>query len=321
MFTFLLASFSLPYFLFLNSVWVVIASHSFALLIAPSLALPTLISFESAISLDRTELVKLPNRLGISSRADACTIPSGTEAPSHGDIKRGIAYTNASLINALLSTTSGTVSWAYNWNVTDGDLDPGIMYIPTCWSDKSPDWARHAAAAISRGSDALFSFNEPDIASQAAMSPMVAVAAHIDLLVPFQNRIRIAAPSISNSQDPNQGIGWLKQFLSACAGRCAVDFCNAHWYGPGGVEGADQFLNYLIDVRTACGGKPVWVTEFQAIDSAEKEAEFMRHALRELDTSPNYSFVERYAYFYFHDGFLITGDTLNDMGQLYISVS
>ncbi|KAI1382558.1 glycoside hydrolase family 128 protein [Hypoxylon trugodes] len=279
--------------------------------------LPSSGSNTQVVSIDA---VKITDGHVMLSRIDACGIPSTTEVTSYTETKRGIAYNNASLIKTILPTTNGKLSWGYNWDATDGNLDTGITYIPTCWSDKSEDWFEHADVAISRGSDAIFSFNEPDIASQANMSPVVAADAHIRLLIPFQNRTRIAAPSISNSQDPNQGIGWLKQFWTACAGRCAVDFCNAHWYGPGGVEGANQFLTYLTDVRTACGGRPVWVTEFKAMDSINQEEEFMKYALRELDTNPAYRFVERYAYFYFHEGFLTGGDRLNSFGQLYVSI-
>ncbi|KAJ2984386.1 hypothetical protein NUW58_g6087 [Xylaria curta] len=186
------------------------------------------------------------------------------------------------------------------------------------WSpapDHSNNWDRLASAAIAKGSDALLSFNEPDIASQANMSPQDAAAGHIKYMNPYASKARISAPAISSSQNANQGIDWLKQFFNACNGQCHFDFCAAHWYGPGGVEGANLFLSHLKDVNKACDGKPVWVTEFAAESGSIDD--FMTTIVSKLE-SAEFSFVEKYSYFWASVGSLFSSRTeLASFGKIY----
>lgn len=249
------------------------------------------------------------------------TSASSTPTPTHAagsSVKRGLAYNDASLVQAYL-TLGGAASWAYNWGSSTADLPEEVTYYPMLWSPAHVDgWDDFAKKAISKGADALLSFNEPDIATQANMSPQDAASGHIQYMNPYAGQARISTPAISSSENAGQGIDWLKQFFSACGGQCKFDFCVAHWYGPGGVDGANSFLAHLKDVNTACDGKPIWVTEFAA-EGGDVDA-FMSTIVPALE-SDEYSFVEKYSYFMASIGQLFESTTkLSSFGKIYAGV-
>jgi hypothetical protein len=245
--------------------------------------------------------------------------PAPTTIVSSGG-KRGLAYNDASLVQEFLSL-GGQASWAYNWGASSSSLPEGVTYYPMLWSpapDHSNGWETFAQDAISNGADALLGFNEPDIASQANMSPKDAADGHKTWLNPWAGKARISSPAISSSENANQGIDWLKQFFNECNGGCQVDFCAAHWYGPGGVDGANLFLQHLEDVNAACDGKPVWVTEFAALSDSIDD--FMTTIVTALE-SDKYSFVEKYSYFMASVGELFTSTTeLSSYGKIYAGI-
>ncbi|KAI1397806.1 glycoside hydrolase family 128 protein [Hypoxylon fuscum] len=253
----------------------------------------------------------------------AATSPTSSAAASTGSAtgKRGAAYNDASLVSTVLGL-SAKISWAYNWGSDSGNLNADIPYYPMLWSpatDHSSDWDSKAEAAISKGSDHFLSFNEPDINTQANMLPADAATGHIKFMNPYAGRVKISSPAISSSEDSGKGIDWLTQFFTACDGKCQVDFCAAHWYGPGGNDGASLFLDHLTKVHTACDNKPVWVTEFQAI-SGDVDT-FMKTIVDKLE-SDEYSFVEKYSYFMLSEGNLLSSPTtLSSFGKIFAGVA
>ena len=244
---------------------------------------------------------------------------SAAPVPTSSGGKRGLAFNDVSLVQEYLNL-GGEASWAYNWGPSAAGLTDAVTYYPMLWSpasEHSNGWDGHVSDALSKGVDALISFNDPDSAGQANMAPQDAAAGHIQWMNPYPGSARISTPAISSSQTPNQGIDWLKQFFSACNGQCAYDFCAAHWYGPGGEDGAAEFLQHLKNVNEACDGKPVWVTEFAA-QSGDISA-FMTAIVSGLE-SEEYSFVEKYSYFFaaVGQGFLFENPTkLFDYGRIY----
>ncbi|KAI1368972.1 glycosyl hydrolase catalytic core-domain-containing protein [Xylaria arbuscula] len=255
----------------------------------------------------------------VSTTSVASTTSSSSAAPvaTSNSGKRGLAFNDASLVQEYISL-GGEASWAYNWYSAASGLPDGVTFYPMLWSpapDHSNGWDENVNTAIANGADALLSFNEPDIAAQANMSPADAAAGHIQWMNPYSGSARISTPAISSSDNPNQGIDWLKQFFSACNGQCAYDFCAAHWYGPGGEDGAALFLQHLKDVNQACDGKPVWVTEFAA-ESGDINT-FVSTIIKELETD-EYSFVEKYSYFYAAVGSLFeNANKLATIGEIY----
>ncbi|KAI1192972.1 glycosyl hydrolase catalytic core-domain-containing protein [Nemania serpens] len=271
-----------------------------------------------------TSVVEKPTVVPTTTPVVIPTTSSASATPTpivgKGGSKRGLAFNDASLVQEFL-TLGGKASWAYNWGASTGDLPAGVTYYPMLWSpapEHSNGWDGAAKAAIANGADALLSFNEPDIASQANMSPQDAAAGHIKFMNPYAGQARISTPAISSSENANQGIDWLKQFFNACNGQCKVDFCVAHWYGPGGANGANLFLQHLKDVNTACDGKPVWVTEFAA--ESDSIDDFVSTIVQALE-SDEYSFVEKYSYFMANVGNLFSSPTqLSSYGKIYAGI-
>lgn len=234
-----------------------------------------------------------------SSTSQAAPSATPSKAPSSapvgaGHFGRGMAYNEAPLAN-VYGALSGKMGWAYNWGFYPSGIDSQFSYIPTLWStdpSHSDGFDAQVETLIASGSKAIFSFNEPDIATQANMSPGEAASAHQQWLNKYSGRVQLGAPAVSNSASANQGADWLKQWVEACAGNCAFDFVNMHWYNS--ASAIDDFFNQIDAISTAGGGKPVMITEFQPSGSAEEIQAFLEEALPKLDSNPK---VMGYSYF------------------------
>ncbi|KAK7744724.1 hypothetical protein SLS62_010081 [Diatrype stigma] len=264
-----------------------------------------------------------PAALPTSAAAPAEVSPASTTSSNVS--KRGAAYNDASMVKVLLGQTNA-ISWVYNWGADAGDLGVDIPFYPTMWGDKvAADWPAKAQAAVDAGTEVFFSFNEPDNAGQANMAPSYAATKHQEWMNPYGDKARIGAPAVSSSEEANQGLDWLQQFFDACGGNCKVDFCNTHWYGPGGDSGADLFLAHVKAVRdvSGCQGKPVWITEFMPQGSSSENETFMKKITEALESS-DYDFVEKYSYFMLAVGetYLMSSATeLNALGKIYANLS
>ncbi|KAI0113735.1 glycosyl hydrolase catalytic core-domain-containing protein [Nemania sp. FL0031] len=287
-----------------------------------TVALSSVVSTPSEVtSVAEQTTVAIPTTTSVASTTTSAAATATTSVvSSSGGNKRGLAFNDASLVQEYVNL-GGAASWAYNWGSSTADLPSGITYYPMLWSpasEHSNGWDGFAKAAIANGADALLSFNEPDIASQANMSPAAAAAAHIQWMNPYAGQARISTPAISSSENSGQGLDWLKQFFAACNGQCKFDFCAAHWYGPGDKAGADAFLSHLQDVQSNCDGKPVWVTEFAA-ESGSVDV-FMQEVVEKLATD-DFSFVEKYSYFMAGVGELFsTSTSLSSYGKIYAGI-
>jgi hypothetical protein len=241
--------------------------------------------------------------------------PSTTSVSSSGK-RRGLAYNDKNLLSGFLGGDS-KVSWAYGWDqVQDFSSDLGIEFVPMLWGtgdNFTPTWASNAKKAIANGATALLSFNEPDNAGQANLSPSVAAAGHIQYMNPFAGQARISTPAITNSGADGEGISWLQEFISECGGKCSYDFAAVHWYSNNG----DDFLSHLEAVHNATG-LPVWVTEFAPIGTDVGDyATWLAQVCHTIDTDPKYEFVERYSYFMIAEGNTVTNGQPNALGQAF----
>jgi len=246
----------------------------------------------------------------------AASTASAAPASTSGK-KRGLAYNDPSLLSGFVGDNS-KVSWAYSWSQVN-DLTDDLEFIPMLWGpgdNHVNTWQANAKTAIAAGSSALLSFNEPDNAGQSNLDPATAASAHIQYMNPFQGQARISTPSITNSGTAGQGIDWLKQFVSACAGNCALDFVAVHWYSNNG----DDFLSHLEAVYEEFN-LPVWVTEFAPVGNEVDYNDFLSNAVNELDNNSKYSFVERYSYFMVADDSLCTGGQPNTLGNTFAYAS
>ncbi|KAH6656738.1 glycosyl hydrolase catalytic core-domain-containing protein [Truncatella angustata] len=269
----------------------------------------------------------VPTTYAVSTTSEAAATTStkaaSTSSSSSGSTggKRGLAYNDATLVSTIISAASATFGWCYDWGFTNGGLTANLEYIPMLWGPTHYDssWDTAAAAAVSDGVTALFSFNECDNAGQANLDAATAASYHTQYLGPYKGQIKIGAPSITSSESTGLGLSWLSEFMSACGSDCAVDFANLHWYGPGGEAGAQEFISYLVKAN-AQTGLPVWVTEF-GVTSGDEEA-FLTYALDQLDNNSTLSFVDNYAYFYLSTGYLMSStSSLSSAGSIYASAS
>ncbi|KAF4632636.1 hypothetical protein G7Y89_g5480 [Cudoniella acicularis] len=255
--------------------------------------------------------------------SSAAPVASSSAAPvaSSGGKKRGVAYNDASLISAF--TSDGNIGWAYNWGSSSGgSLPSGIEYVPLCWGSKSFSyWSSDATKAIAAGSTHLMSFNEPDLPAQANMDVPTAVTNYKAQMMPFSGKATLGAPAVTNGLNSakTMGLDWLSSFVQACDG-CDIGFVAIHWYQSIPLTNAiADFKQHCQDAYTAGGNKPVWVTEFQYLVSADENS-FLEQILPWLD-APEQSYIQRYSYFMAADGNLNSGTGLSITGNTYASAS
>ncbi|KAL6832414.1 hypothetical protein V8C40DRAFT_234928 [Trichoderma camerunense] len=255
--------------------------------------------------------------------ATSSAAPSKAASPPPASVggfpgKRGLAYNDGTLANTF-GESCDKCHWAYNWGFWPSGIDTSkYSYVPTLWGpqpEHSTGFDAQAEAALASGSKAIFSFNEPDIASQSNLSPAAAAAAHAQFLNKYSGKALIGAPSVSNSGADGQGLSWLQSFVDACSaqdGGCAFDFCNIHWYSP--ASAIDTLFTQLEQANKVCGGKPVILTEFAPSGSDDEISAFLQEALPKLDAL---DYVMGYSYFMVGDGILMNGNSPSDYGNVY----
>lgn len=242
--------------------------------------------------------------------------PSSSAPPAHDVVnkagKRGLAFNDVSKLSAFSS--SSKVSWAYNWGSSTPNLPNNYEYVPMLWGlgEHSAGWNRAADKAIASGSTHLLAFNEPDLAAQSSLSIPLAVDGYRSLMQPYAGKAKLGSPAVTNGGAP-MGLTYLQNFISSCSG-CTIDFVNIHWYNGGNAQ---DFKNYVTKAHAAGGGRPVWITEFEASGDVAQQQAFLNEVLPWLDSQ---DYVERYAYFMAADGILISsGTTLSPVGQAFAS--
>ncbi|KAJ5489430.1 hypothetical protein N7539_004320 [Penicillium diatomitis] len=235
--------------------------------------------------------------------------------------KRGAAYNDIGTVQPL--SAAGTVSWAYNWAMSSWGqaLPSNVEYVPMLWGAKDfGGWFAAIETALSSGSNYIMGFNEPDIGSQANMSPAQAAGYYQNYITPFSGKAKLISPAVSSSTNQGMGLSWMNEFLNDCAS-CGISGMAIHWYG----ETADQFKSHVSNALTMAashGISEVWVTEFAlnadvgGVTNPANTAAFLADVLPWLDAQPG---VSRYSYFMCAENYLVNGNALNQAGQAYIS--
>lgn len=283
---------------------------------APSIpAVPSAPAFSASNAL--TTFVSMPSASrssAVASSAAASAVASSPPSTGSSGGKRGISFNDAGLVSAF----GNAVSWAYNWASTEsGSLD-GVEYVPMMWG--TPDVSNFASQVGS--ATHVLSFNEPDLSSQSNIDPVTAAKLHRQGMEGLVGKVQIGSPAVTNGagSSPPMGTTWLSQFFTACGTDCPVDFVAFHWYA--GADSIEYFKSHAQDViNTAAqfGVNKVWLTEFQPTSGdAAAQAAFMQEAVAFLDSTPA---VERYAAFMASDGTMLTGSSLNSIGEAYAAAS
>lgn len=250
-----------------------------------------------------------------SAQASSTSSSAAPTSSSTGTGKRGLAYNTASLMTCF--EDSSHVSWGYNWDSDSAGLSSSFNYVPLLWGLSHTDvWNTRATSAIANGATHLMSFNEPDMTSQANMSPEDAASAYKTWMMPFAGKAKLGAPAVTNGGG-SMGLNWLAAFLEACDG-CQVDFVTIHWYDS--ASNTAYFKEHVQNATDVAGGKPVWVTEFAPTGSPSNAdiSTFLEDVMPWMDSQ---SFVERYSYFMASDGALISGTEPSTFGQTYATYS
>lgn len=256
-----------------------------------------------------------PDAVAVAADGQPISNTPDDDLVKRGGGKRGIAFNSADVVSQFQSPK---VSWAYNWATNPNGAVPGVEYVPTLWGAKMFDyWKNDANKALSTGCGHLLGFNEPDHPEQANMSPQAAAAAYKQHITPFKGRASLGSPACTSSEEAGMGLDWMRQFFAACGGGCGIDFMATHWYG--GADQVDffkQHVNAAIALAKSNGMNKVWVTEFGSFGSDAQQSNFLSQVLPWLDNKPE---VARYAYFFASDGYMMTGKTVNSVGQQYIN--
>ncbi|KAF4123849.1 Glycosyl hydrolase catalytic core [Geosmithia morbida] len=254
-----------------------------------------------------------------SSGASASTTSSSSSGAPFSS-KRGIAFNDASLANVFAEGCS-SCGWAYNWASAAEGLD-ALSFVPMLWGNREEftgPWTSNCESAISAGSKAILSFNEPDIASQANMDAASAASLHAQYFNEFEGRALIGAPSVSNSGNAGEGLDWLQSWVDACNaldGGCSYDFCPVHWYSETAYAGT--LFEHLEKAHEICGNKPVWLTEFAPLGSDDEISSFLTENIPKLDAV---EYLDAYSYFMVSTGSLMSSSTsLSSYGQIYATV-
>ncbi|KAI7151744.1 glycoside hydrolase family 128 protein [Hortaea werneckii] len=230
--------------------------------------------------------------------------------------KRGLAYNDASLTSCFGGASK--VGWAYNWGSSSNGLDMDVSYVPLLWGtseDFTGSWSDNAQSAIDSGSQYLFSFNEPDMSSQANLSPEDAAEAYKKYMSPFAGKAKMCAPSVTNGGG-SMGLTWLSNFLDACSD-CQIDCVSIHWYDS--YENTEYFKDHVNNATEIAPGKEVFVSEFGTTDGSDEQvSEFLQDVMPWMDSKDE---IAGYAYFMVSEGMLVSGDSASSYGSTYMNYS
>lgn len=139
----------------------------------------------------------------------------------------------------------------------------------------------------------------------------------------YEGRIKLGAPSVTNSQEENKGVEWFRKFMEACEKmNCHIDIIQVHWFGS--CDDFSGFKQHVQEMYKAGGRRPVWVTEYgcnlgDLTPDLPKRVSFLMQSLEWLDKQ---EWIDSYAYFMAREGDGTINDAgtgLSKLGQIYNS--
>ncbi|KAK5801202.1 hypothetical protein VI817_003414 [Penicillium citrinum] len=248
------------------------------------------------------------------------TLAAPVEVQKRSTSKRGAAYNDISTVSAM--TGSGNVAWAYNWAMSlSGNLPSGVDFVPMLWGARDfGGWFAAIETALSSGSEYILGFNEPDMASQASMSASEAAGYYQNYITPYAGKAKLISPAVTSSTTDGQGLSWFQSFMDQCTS-CDISGLAVHWYGNN-IDEFKTFVQQAIDTASSYSLSEVWITEFalsadvNGIVDQTTTNSFVSEAISYLDSQ---SAVTRYSYFMAADNYLLSGGSLNSVGQTYCS--
>jgi hypothetical protein len=249
-------------------------------------------------------------------------IAAPVEVKRTSSSKRGAAYNDISTVSTL--SNSGVISWAYNWaGSLSGTMPSNVEFIPMLWGARDfGGWITTIETILSSGGSYILGFNEPDMSSQANMSPSDAAGYYKQYITPYAGKAKLISPAVTSSTDSGLGLSWFESFIGDCSD-CSISGLAVHWYG----NTADEFKSFVtqaVDTASAHSLSEVWITEFALSADASGTSDlatttaFLNEVIPWLDSQ---SGVTRYSYFMCAEDYLLTSSALNEAGQAYTSSS
>ena len=191
-------------------------------------------------------------------------------------------------------------AWYLTWSTTHSGVvtPPGSQFVPMVARASSVTVT--ALAQAERSGQALLTFNEPDLDSQANMSVAEALSIWPKLMA---TGLQLASPAVATgAATPG---GWLDQFMRGVERRhYRVNFIAVHWYGSDFRTGAAvaELRTYLESVhrRYELAGLAHRVRPHRLfrhrpdLSDRREQAAFVTASVRMLD---KLAFVKRYAWF------------------------
>ena len=222
-------------------------------------------------------------------------LPEADSAARAGGNKKGVGSCSSLTTPDELGRLNP--GWYYNWRPFPKIAPvPGVEFVPMIWSAR--DLTAENLDEINRSpATHVLGFNEPDMESQANMTPEECLELWPRLMTLKQ---RLGSPAPANSN-------WLDRFMPEAKRRgLRVDFVCLHKYPDVSDPDAVRGVGAMIEEARRKYGLPVWLTECGAADvtawhqpqlekpTPDMACDFFKKLLALLERLP---FVERYAWF------------------------
>jgi hypothetical protein len=184
--------------------------------------------------------------------------------------KRGLAY--AMRDEADMQALNGSIAWHYNWSMSAPnpsiDTKYNTVHIPMIWNGSISQNDRQKVidyAASHPECEYLLTFNEPNLAGQADLSPQQAAQRwHIVREVAQSANLKIISPGMA-AGGKYEPVSWLQQFFAQPeVDESEIVGIAFHNYSPGSGSIESEVNKY----KNAFPGKELWLTEFCAWEGA-----------------------------------------------------
>ncbi|KAJ7747110.1 hypothetical protein DFH07DRAFT_1037235 [Mycena maculata] len=223
----------------------------------------------------------------------ASVVAGPTSTPKRdGPGKRGLCWPwyNSPLNPALLNDGSGTINLIYDYETyappsTDGDGGLAFIGMQRCTDCSSSPIADLATRQQQLGFVTVFTLNEPDVNG---ITPAEAAAWYIEYINPLA--IKKALPAVTSSTSSGQGLNWVAQMITACAGQCYYDYINLHHYGASFAE----FQTYVEAAHAQFPDTQIVITEFALENPAGGQAAQLAYFQQAIPFLDDASYVEMY---------------------------
>ncbi|KAH9050044.1 glycosyl hydrolase catalytic core-domain-containing protein [Lactarius hengduanensis] len=259
--------------------------------------------------------------------------PAVTPQVSTGTGKVGLAWSNNEQ-SAICNFKTSQTGLTYNWKLTkyvDVDVSKcGFTFIPHVWG---ADDAYKAPGILKAGyADIVFTFNEPELASQSNLGVDDAVSLFKQYVNPVQYLgYKIISPACTNSPT---GFAWIQSFVKKCRQQgCKLDGIATHFYDTS----APNLISFMKNFIKAFPGDKIWLTEYAAQDYSGKNQQLDYNGIKafiEETTSYLQGESQIEAFFYFGlmtpdelaanhvnglNSLMTNSHTPNELGDIYIN--